>query len=330
MDEEPFGSEENMLRTLSAFVLLFAATSTNRVNAQEYPNKSVTIIVPFTAGGATDILGRITAEALQAGLKQTFVVENRTGAGGVIGYTAVSRAVSDGYTLLFAPTAFSIVPFTTTLSYDPRRDLKPISLVAYTANVMIVPGNSKAKSVAEFIELAKKAPEPIIYASPGVGTPTHLGVEAFAAQAGIRVTHVPYRGVSESINDLIGGQIDMMFADLPAALPLADAGKIRILGVLTKEPHPALPAIPTVAATLPGFYLMGWQGLFAPGGTPEHIVEKLNKVLVEYLKTSAAADRMRKIGVDVAWTTPKEMGNWVDSQLRWWGSLAKQSGIQPK
>ena len=319
-----------MLRILSAFVLLFAAASSNHVDAQEYPKKSVTIIVPFTAGGATDILGRMTAEALQAGLKQTFVVENRTGAGGVIGYTAVARAVSDGYTLLFAPTAFSIVPFTTTLSYDPRRDLKPISLVAYTANVMIVPGNSKAKSVAEFLELAKKAPEPIIYASPGVGTPTHLGVEAFAAQAGIRVTHVPYRGVSESINDLIGGQIDMMFADLPAAIPLAEAGKVRILGVLTKEPHPALPAIPTVAATLPGFYLMGWQGLFAPGDTPDHIVERLNKVLVDYLKTPAAADRMRKIGVDVAWTTPKEMGDWVDSQLRWWGSLAKQSGIQPK
>ena len=250
--------------------------------------------------------------------------------GEVIGYTAVARAPADGYTLLFAPTAFSIVPFTTKISYDPRRDLKPVSLVAYTANVMIVPASSKARSVAEFIELAKEAPEPIIYASPGVGTPTYLGVEAFASQAGIRVTHVPYRGVSESINDLVSGQIHMMFADLSAAVPLAEAGKIRILGVLTKDPHPALPDIPTVGTTLPGFHLMGWQGLFAPGGTPDHIIEKLNKSLVNYLKTPAAAERMRKIGVDVAWTTPKEMGDWVDSQLRWWGALAKQAGIQPQ
>ena len=195
---------------------------------------------------------------------------------------------------------------------------------------MVVPASFKGSTVKDFIDFAKASQKELVYASPGVGTPTHLGVEVFMRQAGIKLTHVPYRGVSESMNDLLSGEIAMMFADLPAVVPLAQEGKLKVLGVLTKERHPLLPTTPTVAETLPGFYLMGWQGIFAPGGTPDDIVEKLNAPLVAYLKTPAAEERMRKIGVDVAWGTPKDFRDWVASQLDWWGKVAKDAGIQPQ
>jgi tripartite-type tricarboxylate transporter receptor subunit TctC len=320
-----------MIRRIFTTLAAFAALAGAARAQADYPSHQVNVIVPFTAGGATDLLGRLTAETLQKALKQNFIVDNRTGAGGVIGYTATARAAPDGYTLLFAPTAFSIVPYTTKgITYDPRKDFKPISLVAYTANVMVVPPGSKANTVREFIDLAKASTKGLTYASPGVGTPTQLGVEVFARQAGVKLTHVPYRGVTEAMKDLLSGDIDMMFADLPAAVPLMQDGRLKVLGALTKDRHPALPNIPTVAETLPGFWLMGWQGLFAPGGTPDAVIDRLNAPLVAYLKTPEAAERMRKIGVDVAWTTPQEMREWVGSQLEWWGKVAHDAGITPQ
>ncbi len=310
---------------------LLAAVALNGAQAQSYPNKPVTVVVPFTAGGATDILGRVAAEVLQNAYNQTFVVENRTGAGGVIGYSSVARAAPDGHTLLFAPTAFTIVPFVSkSVNYDTAKDLKPVTLLAYTSNVMVVNPQVPAKTVREFIDYVKKSDKEVYYASPGVGTPTHLGVEVFARQAGVKLVHVPYRGVAEAMNDLLSGQISMIFSDLPAAIPLMQDGKIRALGVLTKERHPLVPEVPTVAETLPGFWLMGWQGLLAPGGTPDEIIDKVNAPLVAYLKTPAAAERLRKIGVDVAWTTPKEMREWIESQLAWWGKVARDAGVTPQ
>lgn len=299
--------------------------------AQNYPSGPVTIVVPFSAGGTTDIMGRLAAEVLQKELEQSVVVENRTGAGGVIANTSVARAAPDGQTLLLAPTAFAIVPFTNkSVSYDAMRDFKPITLMGYTANVMVVPPSLEVNSVKEFIDYAKSGNKYITYASPGLGTPTQLGAELFAHMAGIKMQHVPYRGAVPAVTGLMAGQATMMFVDLAPAMPLIEAGKLKALGMATPKRHPSLPNLPTVAEAVPGYYLMGWQGLFAPGRTPDAIVDKVNAAMVKYLKTPEAAKRLRALGIDVKWTTPNEMREWVDSQLKYWGNIAKTAGIVPR
>jgi tripartite-type tricarboxylate transporter receptor subunit TctC len=316
-------------RTIGAALLL--ASISGPTFAQQYPSGPVTIVVPFAPGGTTDILGRLAGEALQTEFKQSVVIENRTGAGGIIGNTSVARAAPDGQTLLFAPTAFSIVPHTSkNVPYDPLRDFKPVSLVGYTHNVMVVAPSMPVNSVQEFIDHAKKSDRPLSYASPGLGTPTQLGAEVFARRTGIKLQHIPYRGAVPSVTALMAGEVSMMFIDLAPALPLIEAGKIKPLGMLTLERHRDLPNVPPVADTVPGFYLMGWQGLFAPGRTPDAIVEKINAPLVKHLKTPEVGERLRRIGVDVKWTTPGEMREWVESQLKHWGEFAKTAGIEPQ
>ena len=309
--------------------LLLASLS--GASAQQYPSGPITIVVPFTPGGTTDILGRLAGEVLQNEFKQSVVVENRTGGGGVIGNASVARAAPDGQTLLLAPTAFSIVPFTTkNLPYDAARDFKTITLMGYTANVMVVSPTLPVNTVKEFIDYAKSGDKYVTYASPGLGTPTQLGAEVFAHETGIKMQHVPYRGAMPAVTGLMSGEVTMMFIDLAPAVPLIEGGKLKALGMLTLDRHPSLPKLPTVAETVPGFYLMGWQGLFAPGRTPDAIVDKINAPLVKYLKTPEAADRLNRIGVDVKWTTPAEMRDWVDSQLKHWGNIAKSAGIAPQ
>ena len=299
--------------------------------AQQYPSGPITIVVPFTPGGTTDILGRLAGEVLQNEFKQGVIVENRTGGGGVIGNASVARATPDGQTLLLAPTAFSIVPFTTkNIPYDAAHDFKTITLMGYTANVMVVSPTLPVNTVKEFIDYAKSGDKYVTYASPGLGTPTQLGAEVFAHETGIKMQHVPYRGAMPAVTGLMSGEVTMMFIDLAPAVPLIESGKLKALGMLTLERHPSLPNLPTVAETVPGFYLMGWQGLFAPGRTPDAIVDKINAPLVKYLKTPEAADRLNRIGVDVKWTTPAEMRDWVDSQLKHWGNIAKSAGIVPQ
>ena len=316
-------------RLLGAVLLL--ALLSGAAFAQQYPSGPITIVVPFTPGGTTDILGRLAGEVLQNEFKQGVVVENRTGGGGVIGNASVARAAPDGQTLLLAPTAFSIVPFTTkNLPYDAARDFKTITLMGYTANVMVVSPTLPVNNVKEFIDYAKSGDRYVTYASPGLGTPTQLGAEVFAHDTGIKMQHVPYRGAMPAVTGLLSGEVTMMFIDLAPAMPLIEGGKLKALGMLTMERHPSLPNLPTVAETVPGFYLMGWQGLFAPGRTPDAIVDKINAPLVKYLKTPEAADRLNRIGVDVKWTTPAEMREWVDSQLKHWGNIAKAAGIVPQ
>ena len=321
----------NIVVRLVVAALLSASTYCHPAFAQQYPSGPVTIVVPFTPGGSTDIMGRLAAEVLQKEFKQSVVVENRTGAGGVVGNTSVARAAPDGQTLLLAPTAFAIVPFTNkSVSYDAARDFKPITLMGYTANVMVVSPSLKVNTVKEFIDYAKSGDKYVTYASPGLGTPTQLGAELFAHMAGIKMQHVPYRGAVPSITALMAGEVTVLFVDLAPAMPLIESGKIKALGMATPQRHPSLPNLPTVGETVPGYYLMGWQGLFAPGRTPGAVVDKINAAMVKYLKTPEAAQRLRALGIDVKWTTPDEMRQWVDSQLKYWGNIAKTAGIVPQ
>jgi tripartite-type tricarboxylate transporter receptor subunit TctC len=310
---------------------LLLASLAGAALAQQYPSGPVTIVVPFTPGGSTDILGRLAAEVLQSHFRQSVVVENRTGGGGIIGNASVARAAPDGQTLLLAPTAFSIVPFTSkNVPYDAARDFKPITLLGYTANVMVVSPSLKVDTVQEFIDYAKSGDKYVTYASPGQGTPTQLGAEVLARQTGIKMQHVPYRGALPAVTGLMAGEVTMMLIDLAPAVPLIEGGKLKALGMLTQSRHPSMPGLPTVAETVPGFYLMGWQGLFAPGQTPDALIDRINAPLVTYLKTPEAAERLQRIGVDVKWTTPDEMREWVDSQLKHWGNIAKAAGIEPQ
>ena len=307
------------------------AASTEFASGETYPSRPVSVIVPFAAGGTVDIMGRIAAEALQDAFKESFVVSNRTGAGGVIGNTAVARSAPDGHTLLLAPTAFSIVPFIyKSLPYDPRRDFKPISLLGYTANVMVVSPSLNVKTVQEFITLAKSGAKPITYASPGVGTPQHLFVEYFASLTGVKMQHVPYAGSAPALVGIMAGDVSMMFADLAPAIPLIETGKLTALGVLTPARHRSLPDVPAVAETTPGFSGVGWQGLFAKAGTPDAVIETLNRALVAFLKTPAAADRMRAVGVDVTWSSPQETEAWVARQLDQFEKIVPAAGIKPE
>jgi tripartite-type tricarboxylate transporter receptor subunit TctC len=318
-----------VVRSMGATLLL--AVLAGLASAQQYPSGPVTIVVPFAPGGTTDILGRLAGEVMQRKFGHTVVIENRTGGGGIIGNASVARAAPDGQTLLLAPTAFSIVPYTSkNLPYDTARDFKPVTLMGYTANVMVVSPSLNVKTVREFIDYAKSGDRYVTYASPGLGTPTQLGAELFAKETGIKMQHIPYRGALPAVTGLMSGEVTMMFIDLAPAVPLIESGKLTALGMLTQVRHPSLPNLPTVGETVPGFYLMGWQGLFAPARTPDAIIDRINAALVEYLKTPAAAERLRAIGVDVKWTTPDEMREWVDSQLKYWGNVAKAAGVVPQ
>jgi tripartite-type tricarboxylate transporter receptor subunit TctC len=320
-----------LIGTVLVLTTLLLASLSGAAFAQQYPSGPVTIVVPFTPGGSTDILGRLAAEVLQNDFKQSVVVENRTGGGGIIGNASVARAAPDGHTLLLAPTAFAIVPFTSkNVPYDAARDFKPITLMGYTANVMVVSASLKVDTMQEFIDYAKSGNKYVTYGSPGLGTPTQLGAEVFAHQTGIKMQHVPYRGALPAVTGLMAGEVTMMFIDLAPAVPLIESGKLKALGMLTKSRHPSLPNVPTVGETVPGFYLMGWQGLFAPARTPDAIIGRINAPLVKYLKTPEADKRLRRIGVDVKWTTPDEMREWVDSQFRFWSTVAKTAGIVPE
>ena len=297
--------------------------------AGQYPSGTVTIVVPFSAGGTVDLMGRIAAKALTQELKGNFIVENRTGAGGVIGGAYVSRAPADGSTLLLAPTAFAITPFTyKTMAYDPRRDFEPISLLGYTGNVMVVSPSLNVSTVKEFIELAKA--KPITYASPGVGTPQHLFVEYFASKTGLKMQHVAYAGSSPALMGIMTGDVSMMFADLAPAIPLIKSGKLKALGILTPKRSPELPDTPTVAETIPGFTAVGWQALLARAGTPPDIVQSLNRGLVSYLKTPEAAAEMRAIGVETKWSSPEETRAWIDTQLNQFSEIIPAAGIKPE
>lgn len=295
-----------------------------------YPDGPVTIIVPFAAGGTVDLMGRIAAQALEARLRKPFIVENRVGAGGVIGTSYVARAQPDGRTLLLAPTAFAITPYVyKKLNYDPLRDFRAVGLMGYTANVMVVPPSLGVKTVQEFIALAKRTDGGLPYASPGLGTPQHLYLEYFAHKAGLHLRHVPYSGSSPALVGIMAGDTSVMFADIAPSVPLIEDGKIQALASLTPTRHPSLPNTPTVADTIPGFTALGWQGLLAPAGTPDAIIRTLNEALVDYLKTPEAAQKMRSIGVDVKWTTPGEAQDWIAAQLAQFGEIVPMTGIKP-
>jgi len=317
---------------LCAGIGLLAVLGLGNAAAQGYPQHAVTIVVPFPAGGATDVLTRLLAAELHERLGQPFVIENRPGAGATIGATAVARAAPDGYTLLLAPTSTAIAPSVyKSLAYDPVRSFAPIALVGTTDFVLIAHPSVAADDLAGLIALLRSKPGAMSYASAGVGTPHHLMMAKILKMVGATAQHVPYRGSPAAMTDLLAGLVPMMMCDMLPALPMIRAGKVKAFGVAGPTRSPQAPDVPTIAeAGLPGFAATTWFSLVAPAGTPRPIVDTLNRVVTGYLRKPEAADKLASLGLRPLASTPEELARFIVSEQATWAAFAAEAGITPQ
>ncbi len=324
-----------MTRLLAALGIALAALvspAAAQGNAQGFPNKTIRIIVPFTPGGSNDVVAREIATGLQESLKQTTVVENKPGGGGVIAYSYVAKSPPDGYLMLITPASFTMGPhLSRNAGYNPITEFAPIDLVVDVPFVMVVPPNLPAKTVQEFIALAKSTPNKLTFGSVGVGTPQHLGGELFKMHAGVDLIHVPFRGATAAIPDLLAGRIDMFIGAVNSLLPLIKEGKLRALAAAGRKRMASLPDVPTFAeAGLPGVEIGSAVGLVAPAGTPPDIVTTLNREIGKIIATPGFHERMAKIGVDVVGTTPEEYAAIIKADYEKWGKVVAAAGIKPE
>lgn len=299
--------------------------------AQDYPTRSIQLIVPFPPGGPTDIVGRLVAQRLSEGLGRPVVVENRPGAGGTVGSAAAAKAVPDGYTLLYGSTStLAIAPgLYRSLPYDPRVAFTPISLVSRGAIVLAINSAVPATSLAEFIEQARRSPGKLAYASAGSGTPPHLSAELFKSVAGVDLLHVPYKGGAQAMNDVISGQAQAIFEGLVTLAPQIRAGRLRALAITGERRDPTLTEIPTFAqAGLPQYDAYFWSGLVAPAGTPPEIITRLNAVLVQGLERPDIREAFERQGLQTAASTPQAFGRFIDTEIERWARAARSSGAQ--
>ena len=297
----------------------------------EYPARPIRMIVAFAPGGGTDIIGRIAARGIGENLGAQVVVDNRPGAGGNIGCEIVAKAVPDGYTLLTTGTGtHAINPWLyRNIPYDAIRDFEPVSLVAATPYVMVVNLSVPARTVKDFIALAKASPDKINMASSGSGGMPHLSGELFNMMTGIKLTHVPYKGTGAVFPDLIGGRVQVTFGDIVATIPHVKAEKLRALGVTSPRRVAAVPDIPTIAESgVPGYDAVGWFGVFAPAKTPQPVIAKLHSAIVKHVKQADTAERLASLGAEVVANTPEQFRQIQKVDLVRWGKVVKQSGAQ--
>ena len=313
------------LAVLAAIAALPAA-------AQTYPNRPIRLVVPSSPGGGTDITGRIVANKLSEQLGQQVVVDNRAGAGTIIGIEIAAKAPPDGYTLLMGLSTLAINPsMYAKLPYDALRDLAPISLAVLSPNILTVHPSVPAKTVKEFIALAKAKPGTITFGSAGQATSPHLSGELLKVLAKIDIVHVPFKGSGQSVISSISGEIAANFPSVPTAIPYIKAGKLRGLGVTMAKRTAALPDVPSIAeAGVPGYEATQWFGMLAPAGTPRPIIDRLNHEMVKLLKSPEVRDRLIADGTDPAPTTPEEFGAYINSETEKWTKVIKAAGIKPQ
>jgi tripartite-type tricarboxylate transporter receptor subunit TctC len=298
--------------------------------AQAWPSKPVKLVVPYPPGGPTDIVARVVAERLQAQTGQPFVVDNRPGAGGNLGADAVAKAAPDGYTLLVATTAHAInKSLFKSLNYDVQRDFGPVSLLTQGPLVLVVHPDFPARSVSELIAMARAKPKSVSFASSGNGQSTHLAAELFASMAGAPMTHVPYKGSAPALNDLIAGQVPLMFDTMLSAMPHVKGGKLRALAITGEKRSAAAPDLPTIAESgLPGYQAYAWNGLLAPAGTPPAVLARLSEELKTALAQPAVQEKFAAQGFATAWTSPAEAAGFLKAEVEKWGRTVQQSGAK--
>jgi len=317
--------------TRSAIVLLVALTGATGVAAAAaaYPARPIRIVVASAPGSGPDIVTRLIGRKLAETWQQQIIADNRTGAGGNVGAEIVAHAVPDGYTLLMATASQPIgAALYAKLNYDLTRDFVPVSLVASTPFVLVVNPAVPANSVAELIALAKAKPGFLRYGSGGSGTPPHLCAEILKSSAGLDIVHVPYKGVTPALTDLLGGQVQFVFSVVPSALPLIQTNKLRALGVTSAKRTSLAPELPTIAESLPGFEVIGWYGLLAPTGTPADVVARLNAAVIAALKNPELRERFVALGADPLGTTPQVFAQFIQNELSKWGKAVKDSGAR--
>jgi tripartite-type tricarboxylate transporter receptor subunit TctC len=317
-------------RWIAAAALCLSASWGN-AQAQNYPSRAITLVIPFAPGGSTSIVGRGIADRMSELLGEKVVVDNRPGAGGTVGTKAVAKSDPDGYTLLLGYTGtLAIGPsLYKNVGYDPRKDFSPIGLIGNAPNSLVVNPSFPAKTVAELVAYAKANPGKVNFGSAGAGTASHITGEYFARSAGITLVHIPYKGTGPALTDLLGGHIPMAFAPIPASHPNVTAGKLRALAVTSTTRSGLLPDVPTmVEAGLPGFDASLYYGLAAPAGTPRPIIDKLNKALRDALASDEVKKQLGNDGTEITPGTPEDYADFIDKDEKKWSGLVKISGVE--
>ena len=315
--------------TAAAFLLAASAGTQAAEPAASYPSKPVRVIVPFAAGGGTDLIARIAAQKLSEAWGQQVIVDNRPGAGGIVGTEAGVRAAPDGYTFTLMGSSYTVNPAFYKLSFDPINDITPIAQTSQGPFVVTVNPSLPAKNVKELIALAKAKPGQLSYASSGAGSITHLSTELFLGMAGIKLVHVPYKGTGPALIDTVGGQVAMFFGDAPPTLPHVKAGKLRGIAVTTRERIAAAPDIPTLhEAGVPGYEVLLWQGMIGPKGLPSAIVTKVHGEIVRAFNSKEMVARFVNDGISPSNATPEQFGARIRSELEVWRKVVQQTGIK--
>ncbi len=314
------------LGLISSLSLGLLASSS--VMAQAYPNKPIRLVVTFPTGGAPDILARLFSEKAQLG--QPVVIDNKPGAGGNIGSDVVAKSAGDGYTIVMGTVGTHSIngALYEKMPYDMVKNFTPISLIASAPNLLVVNNDLPVKTVNELVAYMKANPNKLSFGSPGIGTSVHMSGELFKSMTGTSMTHVPYKGRQFYMPDLLGGNIQLVFDNMPSALPMAKEGKIRAIAQTTAKRSPAAPDVPTVAESLPGFEATTWFAMFAPANTPKPIIDKLNAEVVRIFKLPDVAERLKILGLDPVLSTSEELGKHQAAEIVKWAKVVKESGAK--
>jgi len=317
-----------MARYLAALCLTVASIG---AFAQVYPARPVKVVVPYPAGSTPDLLGRTLAERLHNALGQPFLVENRSGAGGSLGAEAVAKAPADGYTLLIGGNGPVVINkyLYKELGYDPDRDFVPISLLAVAPQLLVARPEVGAADLKAFLDGARRQPGKLSYASVGAGSASHLTMEMLKGETGVNLTHVPYRGFPAALTDMLGGNVDAMFAIVPAVLPQVRAGKLKALAITARERSSLCPEVPSVTELgFPTLESLAWNGLLAPSATPADVVARLSSETMRAMRDSQARDALKNAGFDVVAGTPDEFSRWIRSESVKWAAVVRASGAR--
>ncbi|HEV7803136.1 MAG TPA: tripartite tricarboxylate transporter substrate binding protein [Burkholderiales bacterium] len=314
-----------------AGLVMLAMLVSGAVFGQTYPTRPIRMVVPFSAGaGVTDIMARLVGQHLGASIGQQIVIDNRPGAGGIPGTEVVSRAPPDGYTLLMTNVALAVNPYLyPKLPYDAVKDFMPVTMVNSAPLLLVVHPSIAAKSVKELVAYAKSHPGQLNYGSGGVGSTPHLSGELFKSLAGIDAVHVPYKGGAPALTDLVGGQLSFMIENVPGTMPFVKAGKLRALAITSPQRSSLEPALPTMAeAGVPGYEVIGWNGIVAVKGTPPAIVSRLHVEVARILRTPEVRQRLTALGAEPVGNTPDEFGAFIKAEMARWGKIIKEKGIR--
>ncbi len=314
---------------IAAFASVLCLAGPLPVHAQSFPSRVIRLVIIVPPANAADIIARLFAPHMAEQFKQNIVVDNRAGAGGIIATNIVKNAPPDGYTLLVTSSAHAInATLYSKLPYDPVKDFSFVGMSGSAANVLVVNPQLPVNSVNELIALAKSRRDEINFGSSGTGTTVHLSAALFSMMAGIKATHVPYKGASEALNDLISGQLQFMTASMSSSIQLVRSGKLRALAVTSAQRHQTLPDAPTIAETIPGYEAIVWFGVLGPAGVPKPIVDTLNRALNEAFRAPEVSTKLAAAGVDLVTSTPEQFAAYVRAEIPKWGKVVKASGAR--